>query len=257
MKHLKGNGLYLLSVLLLDDQRKGFMHLDMLNVLISLTLAFPTLTYPGEDRQYGFGKNDSYVLQLCFVAHFLQIIVGFQQLSEDDQAHLPDSQYSDVQTVERLWKQVATHTGQSSFKLPTNLAAQIKHKMKMFLRMACLFFHFYTDVPLPRQSYEDMCTYLGLPSGFRDIFMTLGMQDIVDKLLQSSKVQRAFVVNFPAQPRRLIDLPFDYMSLIDKASQFRCPSTNSESKNPALCMVCGTIVCSQVRYGSKKSHLSV
>ena len=45
---------------------------------------------------------------LCFAAHVLQILIGFQPLSEEEQGQLPELPYCDVQAMERLWKQVKT-----------------------------------------------------------------------------------------------------------------------------------------------------
>ena len=59
MRHLKSNALYLLSVLLLDDQNKSFMHLDMLNVLLVLTTALPAISYPDIDKSFLLGNQVS------------------------------------------------------------------------------------------------------------------------------------------------------------------------------------------------------
>lgn len=76
-------------------------------------------------------------------------------------------------------------------------------------------------------------------------------------------------LQLPVRPRKLIDLPENYLTLLSKADQFKCPnSVTKESKSPALCLVCGTIVCSQVccfkisccnihlLFNSAKSHLN-
>ena len=70
--------------------------------------------------------------------------------------------------------------------------------------------------------------------------------------LLASNVTKSFVpMELPAPRRNLIDLPENYLSLLSKADQYRCPnSVTKDSKSPALCLVCGTIVCSQVRYYS-------
>ena len=61
-------------------------------------------------------------------------------------------------------------------------------------------------------------------------------------------------LQLPVRPRKLIDLPENYLTLLSKADQFKCPnSVTKESKSPALCLVCGTIVCSQVCFFFKIS----
>ena len=59
LRYLRSNGLYLLSVLLLDDQKKNFMKIDPLNAFILLVVSMPTLTYPEEDRIFPLGKDVS------------------------------------------------------------------------------------------------------------------------------------------------------------------------------------------------------
>ena len=66
--------------------------------------------------------------------------------------------------------------------------------------------------------------------------------------LLASNVTTSFTpIQIPAPRRKLIDLPENYLSLLSKADNYKCPnSVTKESKSPALCLVCGTIVCSQV-----------
>ena len=63
-------------------------------------------------------------------------------------------------------------------------------------------------------------------------------------------------IALPAPRRKLIDLPENYLSLLSKADQYKCPnSITRDSKSPALCLVCGTIICSQVsQYVSEQLH---
>ena len=64
----------------------------------------------------------------------------------------------------------------------------------------------------------------------------------------SNNVTNSFIpLEIPVRRRSLIELPENYLSLLSKADQFKCPnSVSKESKSPALCLACGTIVCSQV-----------
>lgn len=44
---------------------------------------------------------------------------------------------------------------------------------------------------------------------------------------------------------RLIELPYDYSELVDKVSDFSCPSIkNEDSRTPTMCLVCGVMLCS-------------
>lgn len=56
-------------------------------------------------------------------------------------------------------------------------------------------------------------------------------------------------VKFIRQPHlvnRLIELPYDYSELVDKVSDFSCPSIkNEDSRTPTMCLICGVMLCSQ------------
>ncbi|XP_008481541.1 LOW QUALITY PROTEIN: E3 ubiquitin-protein ligase UBR1-like [Diaphorina citri] len=50
----------------------------------------------------------------------------------------------------------------------------------------------------------------------------------------------------PLEINRLINLPDDYSELINTVSLFTCPNSDREdSRNPALCLICGDMLCSQ------------
>uniref|UniRef100_A0A8C8IB47 E3 ubiquitin-protein ligase n=1 Tax=Oncorhynchus tshawytscha TaxID=74940 RepID=A0A8C8IB47_ONCTS len=51
---------------------------------------------------------------------------------------------------------------------------------------------------------------------------------------------------FPRESNSLIDLPDDYSALINQASSFTCPKSGGDkSRAPTLCLVCGSMLCSQ------------
>ena len=51
----------------------------------------------------------------------------------------------------------------------------------------------------------------------------------------------------PSGPRRLVDLPEDYSSLINAAADFKCANNVvGECKYPVMCLACGIILCSKV-----------
>ncbi len=67
MRYLRANGLYLLSVFLLDDQPKSFLQIDPINALMVLTAAVPALTFPEEERIFAIGRDVSHVWSLYYV----------------------------------------------------------------------------------------------------------------------------------------------------------------------------------------------
>ncbi|CAJ0921749.1 unnamed protein product [Ranitomeya imitator] len=53
-------------------------------------------------------------------------------------------------------------------------------------------------------------------------------------------------ISYPRESNKLIDLPEDYSSLINQASNFSCPKSGGDkSRAPTLCLVCGAMLCSQ------------
>ena len=246
MKLLKSNALHLLSILLNGEAEQGhFSRLDMLNVLMVLIVAAPSLPFPDDDRNFLLGREDAHLVLLCFLAHIVQVLLGFQ---DDSDEALDEASFSDVQAVDRLWKQVSSSSGKSNLNVPENLAAKLKNKLTHFLRCVALFFHFYTDVNLPEDSsFEGLTSYLGLPGSLRDALMILGAQDIVDRLLKDKRsIMRSSMAELPPKMRTLIPLPPDYVTLIDRAAKFKCPNNvTGECRNPSLCLLCDEILCSQ------------
>lgn len=56
------------------------------------------------------------------------------------------------------------------------------------------------------------------------------------------------IVEYPRYILEWPDLPKDYIELINIVSTFTCRNLDdNESRNPTKCMVCGTVLCSQVQ----------
>ena len=73
-------------------------------------------------------------------------------------------------------------------------------------------------------------------------------QDTVDRLLHSGRVHKTYAPDLPLRPRKLIDLPSEYRTLVDRAAAYRCPNNKltGECRHLCLCLVCGEMVCSHV-----------
>ncbi|TNM99384.1 hypothetical protein fugu_012417 [Takifugu bimaculatus] len=94
----------------------------------------------------------------------------------------------------------------------------IKVGMLPFLRSAALFFHYLNSTTPPAD--------------------LLGVR----QQLQGGGI----IIRFPRESNRLIRLPEDYSVLINQASSFTCPrSGGDKSRAPTLCLVCGSLLCSQ------------
>lgn len=64
--------------------------------------------------------------------------------------------------------------------------------------------------------------------------------------ISKSELMPVSFVRQPHSVNRLIDLPYDYSELVDRVSDFTCPSIKYEdSRTPTMCLVCGVMLCSQ------------
>lgn len=130
---------------------------------------------------------------------------------------------------------------------------------------------FDVDLETTNSEYEAICQYLDLPNNFSLLLQSQEARHLAHSWLRHSrvlvliksalkkdcearreneqKVSELMPVRFIRQPHsvnRLVDLPYDYSELVDKVSNFTCPSIkNEDSRTPTMCLVCGVILCSQ------------
>ncbi|KAK2173591.1 hypothetical protein NP493_864g01019 [Ridgeia piscesae] len=101
-----------------------------------------------------------------------------------------------------------------------------------------------------------LCQYLALPASLAVLFeQGTIIKRLVDSWCADDSVQRQLLtagtsavatIKYPMRVNHLIDLPYDYIELINKVSTFTCPSSDGDdSRAPALCLVCGKMLCSQ------------
>ncbi|XP_033000740.1 E3 ubiquitin-protein ligase UBR2 isoform X3 [Lacerta agilis] len=141
-----------------------------------------------------------------------------------------------------------------------HLWRSIKAGIMPFLRCSAMFFHYLNGVPVPPElqvsganQFEHLCSYLSLPNNLVCLFQE--NSKITDTLVESwcnnDEVKRYLqgqrqAISYPRESNKLIDLPDDYSSLINQASNFSCPKSGGDkSRAPTLCLVCGTMLCSQ------------
>lgn len=131
---------------------------------------------------------------------------------------------------------------------------------------------FDVDLETTNREYEAICQYLDLPNNFSHLLKSQEARHLAHCWLRHSrvlvliksaleedgklkkeeeerKVSELMPVRFIRQPHnvnRLVDLPYDYSELVDKVSNFTCPSIkNEDSRTPTMCLVCGVMLCSQ------------
>jgi len=132
-----------------------------------------------------------------------------------------------------------------------------------WLRSCALFFKaFLMAGPVPKKLQDDdnnlelLCQYLGIPSNIEELvkplelslLQTTTLTPFVSSMCEAMRCELAqnrvqVNVSYPLEPMQLIPLPRDYTHLINQPLKM-CPTTNSVMKYPAICMICGEVVCS-------------
>uniref|UniRef100_A0A671Y292 E3 ubiquitin-protein ligase n=1 Tax=Sparus aurata TaxID=8175 RepID=A0A671Y292_SPAAU len=141
---------------------------------------------------------------------------------------------------------------------------QLFHCVKVgvlpFLRAAALFFHYLNSTAPPADllvagpgQWEALCSYLSLPANLLQLYQSQHtlLEPLIHRWCCHPGVRQnlqggGVIVRFPRESNRLIELPEDYSVLINQASSFTCPrSGGDKSRAPTLCLVCGSMLCSQ------------
>lgn len=152
----------------------------------------------------------------------------------------------------------------------------LRAQLLPFLRCTAVFFHFLTGVVPPARlkeggsqslpssdvEYTLLCEYLGMSPKFSLSFGCQSLRQLSRiwsqhpriRILLSEKPENLLLpanlplklIKQPHSVNQLSSLPKDYSELINSVSQFICPNSESdEARTPTMCLVCGTILCSQ------------
>uniref|UniRef100_A0A8C9SSU5 E3 ubiquitin-protein ligase n=1 Tax=Scleropages formosus TaxID=113540 RepID=A0A8C9SSU5_SCLFO len=176
------------------------------------TLSFLVLSYSSVHCQDSSGLNvdsaQQHFLQVVTLAHVVQVLL----------TSIPGKNI-DLYEVTSGW----------------HLWRCVKAGVLPYLRSAALFFHHLNGVPAPPELHGKSSTaYLSY---------TLSLSEHFHKEYRCFSFPN---LSFPRESNRLIDLPDDYSALINQASSFTCPKSGGDkSRAPTLCLVCGTMLCSQ------------
>ena len=162
----------------------------------------------------------------------------------------------------------------------SRLLSDLKAALIPFLRCSALFFHFLTAVPPPEQlvtsssrEFDSLIRFLGLDPRFEYLIASLDLRTLALNWARNPRVHAILrpgssmadgtgnltLIRQPHGVNRLIQLPSDYSDLINSVSNFSCPNQSISgqssslladsimdgSRSPTLCLVCGSILCSQ------------
>ncbi|XP_067467007.1 E3 ubiquitin-protein ligase UBR2 isoform X2 [Thunnus thynnus] len=253
----------LLAALVPDPQVENtpcILDIDMFHLLVYSVLSYSSVHCLDQSRQSVVDSAHLHLLHLVTVAHLVQILLTSttEEVFMDQDSGGSEEEEFTCQLYDTLRK----HLGSA---LPeVNSGWQLWRCVKVgilpFLRAATLFFHYLNSTAPPADllvtgpgQWEALCSYLGLPSNLLQLYQSQHtlLEPLIYRWCSHPGVRQTLqgagvIVRFPRESNRLIDLPEDYSVLINQASSFTCPrSGGDKSRAPTLCLVCGSMLCSQ------------
>ena len=227
------------------------------------------------------GQNMHHILRLCYSAELIKVIVTFMcRDSLQETQHDPQSTNWDLSGLKQFQNwckhhsalEFSPHTsakrlsqygfGDLEWNAPV-LSKLIDTYALTFLRKALLLTHIHFAVDFtgfsenPELSeLQRLAKTLRLPTP-EEIVVQLGRDERFQ--LTAAKWVNSMVVSMATKERlrtdaqflshpaifELIGLPKHYDTLTEEAIKRRCPTTGKEVTDPAICLFCGEIFCSQ------------
>uniref|UniRef100_A0A8C3T0U9 E3 ubiquitin-protein ligase n=1 Tax=Chelydra serpentina TaxID=8475 RepID=A0A8C3T0U9_CHESE len=248
---------------LVPNEKNGnlpcILDIDMFHLLVSLVLSFPAI-YCQDFSGVSLGTGDLHIFHLVTMAHIVQILLTSS--TEENGMDQENPNGEEEVAVLTLYKFLCQHTGSALKEMSSgwHLCRSIKAGIMPFLRCSALFFHYLIGVPAPSEiqvtgasQFEHLCSYLSLPNNLICLFQENSkiMNTLVESWCSNNEVKRYLegkrqAISYARESNKLIDLPDDYSCLINQASNFSCPKSGGDkSRAPTLCLVCGTMLCSQ------------
>ncbi|CDQ85414.1 unnamed protein product [Oncorhynchus mykiss] len=261
---VQGHFIRLLAALIPDPQVEAspcILDVDMLHLLVSVVLSYGSV-HSQDSSGLSVDAVQLHLFHLITVAHMVQILLtsGPEEVTMEQESG--EAERGEEEGACRLYNTLRTHVGSSLPEVGSgwHLWRCVKTGILPYLRGAALFFHHLHGVPAPPElhalcpgQWEVLCGYLSLPSNLLQLFH--GQQELLEPLLhgwcthpgiQQTLQGGGVLVSFPRESNSLIDLPDDYSALINQASSFTCPKSGGDkSRAPTLCLVCGSMLCSQ------------
>ncbi|XP_075996582.1 E3 ubiquitin-protein ligase UBR2 isoform X2 [Genypterus blacodes] len=236
------------------------LDVDMFHLLVYSVFSYSSIHCLDQSGRTVVDSAHVHLLHLVTVAHMVQILLTStpEDVSMDQDSG--DSEEEDLTC--QLFNMLRKHLGSVLPEVSCGwlLWRCVKAAMLPFLRATALFFHYLNSAPPPADllvpgpgQWEALCSYLSLPCNLLHVYQS--QHTLLDPLIQRWCCHRSVrqtlqgggvIIRFPRESNQLIDLPEDYSVLINQASSFTCPrSGGDKSRAPTLCLVCGSMLCSQ------------
>uniref|UniRef100_A0A3Q1FII4 E3 ubiquitin-protein ligase n=1 Tax=Acanthochromis polyacanthus TaxID=80966 RepID=A0A3Q1FII4_9TELE len=251
----------LLAALVQDSQVENtpcILNMDMFHLLVYMVLSYSSVHSLDQSGRSVVDSGHLHLLHLVTVAHLVQVLLT-STTEEVCMDH--DSGGSEEEELTcQLYNTLRKHLGSVLPEVSSGwqLYRCVKSGLLPFLRAAALFFHYLNSAAPPADllgpgQWEALCSYLSLPSNL--LLLYHNNHTLLDPLIhrwcchpgvRQTLQGGGVIIRFPRESNRLIDLPEDYSVLINQASSFTCPrSGGDKSRAPTLCLVCGSMLCSQ------------
>uniref|UniRef100_A0A8B9JND3 E3 ubiquitin-protein ligase n=1 Tax=Astyanax mexicanus TaxID=7994 RepID=A0A8B9JND3_ASTMX len=231
------------------------LDVDMFHLLVSLVLSYSAV-HCLDSSGLSVDAAQLHFFHLVTVAHLVQILLTSVPVELTMDQESGGVEREEEESVCLFYNILKTHLGSSLPEMSSgwHLWRCVKASILPYLRGAALFFHHLNGVPTPPELHgkllflDALCTYLCLPSNLLQLqFLSLlsfrwcSHPGIIFFFLFHTNLS-----SFPRESNKLIELPEDYSALINQASSFTCPKSGGDkSRAPTLCLVCGTMLCSQ------------
>ncbi|KRY43527.1 E3 ubiquitin-protein ligase UBR1 [Trichinella spiralis] len=251
------------------------LDIDLFTSLVQVIL-FPAFCFPTDVHDMRpiptFGYFEHQTFLMVFTGYLLQALWST--------CNLPSSQLEEI-TAEQ--KQSICHLECDAYvqlsKMFYNIASMdsplsnfeqaelfkrfctFKEYVRKFLRLSALFFNALTRIVPPEalrnynvDDFQPLCRYLGLPENMVDLMKLVNAkmmeswfsgetlaQKFVNSRPENQKHEKACAL--PIRPQSLFQLPAAYVELLVKVSKANCPSLKRGCLSPALCLICGEVLC--------------
>ncbi|XP_029608921.1 E3 ubiquitin-protein ligase UBR2 isoform X3 [Salmo trutta] len=261
---VQGHYIRLVAALIPDPQVETspcILDIDMLHLLVSVVLSYGSV-HSQDSSGLSVDAVQLHFFHLITVAHMVQMLLtsGPEEVTMEQESG--GAEREEEEDICALYNTIRTHLGSSLPEVCSgwHLWRCVKTGILPYLRGAALFFHHLNGVPTPPElhalcpgQWEVLCGYLSLPSNLLQLYHSqkVLLEPLLHGWCSHPGVRQTLqgggvLVSFPRESNSLIDLPDDYSALINQASSFTCPKSGGDkSRAPTLCLVCGSMLCSQ------------
>lgn len=271
--------------LLVGARGPSFLTVDAVGAMVTLSSLVAALfcSHFEQYRAPSGSWRELQCLRMCLLMHLLQIVLPINSVAQlsgvaGDEAVAMDTDDDDGHDGgdhdegESLWQLYVMARGAASLPpaphiSPSLLCAHVRRAVTPFLRCVALYLHLVSGVRASEElrssdwheerhsdtHVTQLLSYLGVSSLSIPAALQSGssVNQLVVSWCSSSETRQLLsnpgssVVDYPLKVNTLVSLPEDFSELINKVSDFTCPSSEGESRVPAMCLACGQLLCSQ------------